>query len=171
MAEIPVEKKSGVNWLAWLLLLLGILALLWFLFSQDDDRDEVVAEPAVVEQPAVVDTTTAATAGAITTLPALMAGPLTGMAGRQVQLTGVPVESVTGDEAFYIGDSATNRAYVLFNELPTPNTAQEGNVDVNEDSTVTLSGTVMNASDAPAGKTIPSGVEAFIMADSVDVVS
>ena len=36
--DIQVEEKS-TNWLAWLLLLAGLIALLWWLFSRDHDVD------------------------------------------------------------------------------------------------------------------------------------
>jgi outer membrane protein OmpA-like peptidoglycan-associated protein len=37
--EIHVERKKGVNWIAWLLLLLGILALVFAIFSHSHKRD------------------------------------------------------------------------------------------------------------------------------------
>ena len=42
MAEIPVEKKSNLSWLWWLLLLAGVIALLWAIFDNDDDTPEVL---------------------------------------------------------------------------------------------------------------------------------
>ncbi len=49
--DIQVEEKS-TNWLAWLLLLAGLIALLWWLFSRDHDVDRA----AVGTQAATTDT-------------------------------------------------------------------------------------------------------------------
>ena len=54
MAEIPVEKKSNLSWLWWLLLLAGIIALLWAIFDNDEDTPEVLQD----EETAVVGTQT-----------------------------------------------------------------------------------------------------------------
>ena len=176
MAEIPVHKKGGIPWWVWLLLAILLAALLWFLFARDDNDADRVAAPVETTQPVdtmVTDNTMVGTdaTGPITTLAALTAAPMATMQGRQVNLTGVPVGEVTADEGFYIGETAPNRAYVVFNETPTPGTAQEGNYDVNADSIVNLTGTVRPASEAPAGKTIPAGVDSFIYADTLAVTN
>lgn len=43
MAELNVQPKKKTNFLPWLLLLLGVLALLWFLFTRNKDDKEVAA--------------------------------------------------------------------------------------------------------------------------------
>lgn len=173
MAEIPVHKKGGIPWWVWLLLALIIAALLWWLLA-DNDRADPVTDPLVTETTPVIDETVIAdtTVGPITTMGALMGAPLASMIGREVVLTGVPVESLEGDQAFYIGDSPTNRALVVFNEQPTPGMAMEGNVDVNPGSMVTLRGTVRDgAATPPPGTTTPLPAGAYIEASNVDVVS
>lgn len=47
MAEIPVEKKSSMNWLWVLLALLVAALLLWWLL--DDNDNNQVTEPVAVE--------------------------------------------------------------------------------------------------------------------------
>lgn len=170
MAEIPVHKKGGIPWWVWLLLALVLAGLLWLLLANDDDDVEPVADTTVVEQP--VDDVAVTDAGPITSIAMLMGAPMSSMVGRDVMLTGVPVESLEGDQAFYIGDSPTNRALVVFNEQPTPNQAMEGNVDVNKGSMVTLRGTVRDGSATPpTGTTTPLPAGAYIEASNVDVVS
>ena len=170
MAEIPVHKKEGgIPWWVWLILALIIAALLWWLFA-DHDRNEVVTPPVATTEP--VQPLATNDVGPITTIATLMSAPLSTMVGREVVLTGVPVESLEGDQAFYIGDSPTNRALVVFNEQPTPNQAKEGNVDVNPGSMVTLRGTVREAgATPPPGTTTPLPGGAYIEASNVDVVS
>ena len=59
MAEIPVEKKSNLSWLWWLLLLAGIIALLWAIFDNDDDTPDVLEEDtAIVANDAATDVET-----------------------------------------------------------------------------------------------------------------
>lgn len=43
MAELNVQPKKGTNILAWLLLLAGIAALIWFLVNRNKDDKEVAA--------------------------------------------------------------------------------------------------------------------------------
>ena len=175
MAEIPVHEKSGFPWWGWLILLLLLGLVIWFIAGMlDNDDDTVVAnDTTAVEQPYVEEPVAAVDTGAITTMAALTgAGVLTNEIGRQVNLQGVPVESLAGDMAFYVGDSPANRTLVVFNETPTPGTMKEGKIDVNPGSMVSLQGTVRAASDKPANATVdmPAGVDAYIFADSVDVL-
>lgn len=169
MAEIPVHKKSGIAWWIWLVLALIVAALLWWLFAANDNDDVVADRVVTTEQVMPVEDENVAMSGSITTLAALMTGPLNSLVGRSVDLTGVPVQSLAGDQAFWVGDNATNRALVVFDEMPTPNKAMEGNVDVNPGSMVTLHGTVRSATDKPVGATLPAGTDAYIFADSVNV--
>ena len=46
MAEIPVEKKSGMPWWGWILAALAALALIWFFFGQNIEN-EVDAQSSV----------------------------------------------------------------------------------------------------------------------------
>lgn len=178
MAEIPVEKKSSLAWLWWLLLLAGILALLYFLFfnvggdADDDLGDDVVLEQTVEDSGAIG--TTADTAPGVTAITGV-AG-LTGLAdmiGRDVELTGVAVNRLVGDEGFTVGEGA-NETLVMFDEEPTPNTPMEGTVDVNPGSRVTISGEVQAfPGDLPQNVTedlSASNSNAMIFANSVEVV-
>ncbi len=181
MAEIPVEKKSSLAWLWWLLLLAGILALLYFLFFNVDGDADDMNDDVVVEQTAgdvdAIDTTgdttgdTAAGVGAITGVAGL-AG-LADMIGRDVELSGVAVNRLVGDEAFTVGEGA-NETLIMFDEERTPNTAMEGNVDVNPGSRVTISGEVRDfPGDLPQNVTkdlSASNSKAMIFANSVEVV-
>ena len=54
--EIHVEEKSSTNWLAWLLLLLGLAALLWWLLARNDDVDTVPVAATTTEQVVPADT-------------------------------------------------------------------------------------------------------------------
>lgn len=178
MAEIPVEKKSSLAWLWWLLLLAGILALLYFLFfNVDGDADDDLGDDVVVEETAddvdVIDPAvdTAAGVTAITGLAGLTG--LVELIGRDVELSGVAVNRVIGDEAFTVGEGA-NETLIMFDEERTPNTAMEGNVDVNPGSRVTISGEVRDfPGDLPQSVTedlSASNSKAMIFADSVEMV-
>lgn len=177
MAEIPVEKKSGgIPWWVWLILALLIAALIWWFVANANDNDakindnNVVAEQPMDDMNAVDPARMDSNGGAITSMAGLMgAGAMTGMVGRDVQLTGVPVESLAGDMAFYVGDSSQNRTLVLFKEKP--EVPIEKRIDVNPGSMVDLTGTVRAAGDVPAGVTgkVPAGTDAYIYATIVDV--
>lgn len=178
MAEIPVEKKSSLAWLWWLLLLAGILALLYFLFfNVDGDADDNLGDDVVLEQTiddaGVIDTTadTADTAAGVTAITGV-AG-LADMIGRDVELAGVAVNRLVGDEAFTVGEGA-DETLVMFDEERTPNTPMEGNVDVNPGSRVTISGEVRAfPGDLPQNVTedlSASNSNAMIFAKSVEVV-
>ncbi len=175
MAEIPVERKGGIPWWVWLLLLLLAAVLVWFMLVDDNDTDVIENDVAVeqVEPIDTVDTMDMADTGPITTMDALMAAPLATMVGREVSFDSIPVESVTGDMAFYVGENEANRTYVVFDEVRTPNMVKEGKVDVNPGSLVKINGRIMSANDAmPSGITakVPTGTDAYIFADTIDVV-
>lgn len=180
MAEIPVEKKSNLSWLWWLLLLAGIIALLWAIFDNDDDTPEVLQdeETAVVgtqTEPAIdtdaTDTTTAeAATGAVVTVDALSS--LGDRIGGDVNLDAVAVNRVIGDMGFTVGEGA-NETLVRFDEVQTPNTAREGLIDVNPGSTVSLGGNVqqLDLSSMPQSiqTDLQGGNDAYIRAARVNV--
>ncbi|RDC60995.1 hypothetical protein HME9302_02212 [Alteripontixanthobacter maritimus] len=159
MAEIPVEKKSSMAWLWWLLLLLGIAALLWWLLAAaDNDADVATVDPAMDETAITEPLDPAATAAT--------AGMATYAIGDNVDLDGVRVIEATGDMAFTI-DVDGEPMLVLFDQQRTANTATEGRFDINAGSIVDIEGTVRSASDAlPTGVTadIPAGTEKYIYA-------
>jgi outer membrane protein OmpA-like peptidoglycan-associated protein len=57
MAELNVQPKKKTNFLPWLLLLLGIIALLWFLLTRNKDDKDVAANTAAATT-TTADTTT-----------------------------------------------------------------------------------------------------------------
>jgi hypothetical protein len=159
MAEIPIEKKSGFNWL-WLLLAAIVLALLaWWLL--DDDGD-------------VVEYTDNDTAAVVADDTMVAATPVVGMMaiGDTVNLDNVRVTSLAGDMAFNVDANGQNML-VLFDQTPTPNTATEGEYDINVGSMVNLDGEVRSAADAlPTGITaeIPAGTDRYIYATDIEMV-
>lgn len=180
MAEIPVQQKSGIPWWVWALLaLLAVLLLVW-LFSGDDEA-EVAAVDNTVPVVAPVDTrapvvTNQVAAGAITDLTTILGTTdLTTLAGRPVQLSNVTVQEVVGDRTFWIGPDASQRAFVVLNEQPTPNQpGVEGRYDVTAGQVINISG-VMRGVDDPAIldnpiEGLPAGQQALIHAESLDIV-
>lgn len=81
-SHIHLEKKKGTNWLAWLALALGILALLFALSRCNRREDAVVA-------PAPSPTATADTGGVVATTPtAGQSAAVAGTAGLGTYLAG-----------------------------------------------------------------------------------
>ncbi|WBY17076.1 hypothetical protein PF049_02625 [Erythrobacteraceae bacterium WH01K] len=154
MAEIPIEKKSGLGWL-WLLLAALLIALLaWWLLSDDDEVDGYVEN----------DTVAMADANVNDTVDAFIIG-------ESVDLDGARVTELTGDMSFMI-ESEGRSAFVVFNQEPTPNDPTEGEFDINVGQLVDIDGRVMSAADPlPEGvdASIPSGMDSYIFADSLDV--
>lgn len=186
MAEIPIERKSGIPWWVWLILALVIALLIW-MFSGDDDADRVATDlnPAAVAPVAVAPigdgAMTAAPndqagTGPITDLAMITgASGLTSMIGRPVQLGNVRVQAVVGDRTFWVGPSADQRALVVLNEVPTPNQpGVEGRYDVTTGQVINVNGTIRNIND-PAFVSnpiegLPGGQTAVIHADSLNIV-
>ncbi len=160
MAEIPIEKKSGMGWL-WALLALLIIGLLaWWLISAADDDE-------------AVNYTGAETAAVVPAVPMATATAGTMEIGQSVDLDNVRVTSLAGDMAF---NAVVNgqEMLVLFNQEPTPNDATEGEYDINPGSIVNIDGSVRSATaPLPDGVTaeIPSGTDRYIFADSIEMVS
>lgn len=178
MTEIPVQKKSSSLWWLWLLILIIVAALIWWWVAESNDND---ADGAITPVPAqVADDTRAmpyedpASPDASSPLAMLTNSDLTGMIGQDVTLQGVPVQSLAGDMAFYIGSSEADRVLVAFDQVPTPGTAKEGLVDVNPGSRVDIDGVVRSTSEPfPEGAnfTPPADTAAYIFASDVDVVN
>ncbi|WP_239806182.1 hypothetical protein [Croceicoccus hydrothermalis] len=162
MADAPAPRKRP-NWL-WIVILalLALLALLWIFgaFGGNTDAEPDLAEAVGVEdagtevyEPAVtgdMDTTTGAATGEIDvtgaeTDPATLA-TLPDMVGETIAYSNLLVNRVIGDEAFTIG-TGSSETLVRFDEKRTPNTAMEGNVDVNPGATVSMRGEVRSLSD------------------------
>lgn len=83
--HIHIEKNKKTNWLPWLLLGLGLLALLLALSRCDDDDDRATVVPTATE----TATTTSNTAGVVGTTPnAAAAGALAGTSQLGTYLAG-----------------------------------------------------------------------------------
>ncbi len=174
MAEIPVEKKSSMSWLWWLLLLAGIIALLWWALADNDDEVETDLVETDVAEESYDSDMDAMNTGEVTAITGVagLAG-LADMIGRDVELTGVAVNEVVSDEGFTVGEG-DNETLVMFDEERTPNDDMEGNVDVNPGSNVTITGTVReydaSAIATSATEEVASNTQAMIFATNVDVV-
>lgn len=192
MAEIPVEKKSGVPGWLWALLALILLALVvWWFVSQADDA-EVDGTPEEIEQTELLDgdddfgvleepngseeaATAVAAAGPVEALTGVAAlSALGDKIGRNVSMDSAAVNRVIGDEGFTIGEG-DNETLVMFDERPTPNTPQEGHVDVNPGSQVKLRGNVRELAVSDLPESVRTDLEgknpAYIFADLVEVVN
>ena len=125
MAEIAVQRKPIIPIWAWLLIALGIIALLWLFFARD--------------RGAVAETDRYRT-GAIDTL-ALLYNPTDpqSLVGREVRIDNATVLSVTGDRDFWIGDAEGRQVLVILNQTMTPGQpAIEGRYDVNPGQTIAI---------------------------------
>ncbi len=178
MAEIPVEKKTSSSWWIWVLVLVVLAALAWWLVEANDDDDvdttalTPVATQVAADEP-VAPYADMPNADRIIDVAMLSTSQITGMIGRQVHLEGVPVQSLAGDMAFYIGSSEADRTFVAFDEVQTPGTAMEGKVDVNPGSRVDIDGVVRAASEPlPSGANVqlPAGATAYVFATDINVL-
>ena len=182
MADQPEEMKNSIPWF-WLLgLLLAFLAG-WYAIVQlgDEDAaaDQAVADAsdpsedpyariAAENDAAYASAQRANAAGAITGIAGLSG--LAELIGRRVELDGVAVTQVVDDEAFTIGEG-DSEVLVMFTEEATPQTLQEGSVDVNPGSRVSFAGTIQSVEDLPASvaNEIAGGTQAYIQTDTVTV--
>lgn len=158
MAEIPIEKKSGIPGWIWALLAVLLAALLlWWLLGQTNEDPDLVESNTVAAAPVVA-----------------APGDADGFAvGEAVDLDNVRVTSLAGDMAFNVDANGQNML-VLFDQTPTPGTAQEGEFDVNPGMVMNLDGEVRSASDPlPEGVTIDQmgGADRYIYATGMEVVS
>lgn len=169
MAEIPIEKKSGLpGWLWPLLAALLAALLLWWLLSDDDEevapvQDTVATAP--METAAPIGAGAVAGAGAAGAAAAYTVG-------QTVNLDNARVTSVPGDMMFNVDANGQNML-VLFNEVSTPADAVEGQVDINPGMTVNLDGQIRSASDAlPAGVTANQlgGASQYLYATEIEIV-
>ncbi len=187
MAEIPIERKSGMP--AWLWLILGALVvafLIWMFSGDDNDREIVATDVAPVAVAPLTDAapmaapmagpTDAAATGPITDLAMITgASSLMPMVGREVQLTNVRVQEVVGDRTFWVGTNADQRALIVLNEEPTPGQpGVEGRYDVTAGQVINVNGMVRNIDDAAFVSNpiegLPAGQTAVIHAQSLNIV-
>ena len=88
--------------------------------------------------------TTTVTGGEITDFAMLenTANPQT-LVGKTVNLNNLKVQSVVGDRTFYVGPSASQRVFIVMDEMATPNDKTEGKYDITAGQTInSLTGTV-----------------------------
>lgn len=170
MADIPVEKKTGIpGWIWALIALLVILGLIWWFMASDDDVD-VYGQQGAVE----AERATLVVASEPIEEFSQLAESLNkeSSLGRAVNLDSVPVQSLAGDMAFWVGGNANERVFVTFNQEASPNSLKEGQVDVNRGSKVNLRGTIKSVKDnAPQGVVVqfPTQVNHYIYATEVQV--
>ena len=184
MAEIPVEKKSGIPGWLWLLLALILLGLLIWWFTSEADDAELDETPAAIEQTELLD---GDDDFGVVEDDATIAGPVEAIAGvaglsnlgekigRNISMDSVAVNRVIGDEGFTIGEGA-NETLVMFNERPSPNLPnQEGHVDVNPPSNVKLRGEVRELAISELPQSVKTDLRgknpAYIFADLIEVVN
>ena len=191
MAEIKVQRKTGVPW--WLLLLLAVLAfgLIWWLVARsgnnDADTDLLAEAPPAATAPGLAGGDAGATAtgepaagDAVTDVNTILnAGDARTLVGRDVRLEDVAVQEMVGDAAFWIGASGGERVLVILDQqIPSPPPSVEGRVNVNAGQTVDVRGRMRAATDLPpaAGlepreREAARGQQVYIWADSAEVVS
>jgi hypothetical protein len=141
MAEIPVEKKEGSLWWLWLLGALLVGALLFWMLAGDDDD---VATYTAVDRVAV---------------------------DSAVDMDDLRVTNVTGDMSFYAEDANGTEYFIVFDEVPSPNMAREGMLDIDRGDIVDVEGMVRARDyDLPATVVadIPAGLNTFIYATEVE---
>lgn len=183
MADDIKEPRSRYGW-AWAIITIGMfLVLVFWVFNLGDElsdtpptvEEQMSSEPAnpqvitidITPDPIVVK------AAEMTAMADLVGSEqIAELVGRAVDLQAVPVESVVGNMAFWIGDNTDRRVYVLFDEVPTPDTPTEGKLDINPGDRVNISGEVRRADAIPEGVTadIPAGVDAYIYATKLGKV-
>jgi len=184
MAEIPVERKGGIPWWVWLigaLLLIGLLFLLFGNNRNEPDRVAVAPTPVVATEtvpvvaPIAAPVDNAAISGPITDLATIIdTTDRSALVGRQVDLDNVRVLDVVGDRGFFVGADQSRRAFVVLNEVPTPNTPVEGRYDVTRGQMININGVMRRPSDTAIAdqpiQDMPAGTEVLIHAQSLDIV-
>jgi len=183
MADEIKEPRFRYGWV-WAIVTIGMfIGLVVWVFNLGDElndtpptvEDQIASQPAA-PQANMIDTIPdpiVVRATEMTALAELFGSErMSELVGRDVDLQAVPVESVPGDMAFWIGDNAQRRVYVLFDELKTPKTPTEGRFDIDTGNLVNISGEIRRAHSLPDGvnANIPDGVDAYIYASQLDKV-
>lgn len=148
MAEIPVERKSGVPWWLWPIGLLLIMAALWFWLGRAD-RDRVVGastpETAAAPASSVANappqalnraadsasaTYSAATGAAVTDLGIYAATTdKVSLAGREAAFTGAKVVRIVGPKTFTVA-SGGDELLVLIDQDLSSGVGSQGRIDI-----------------------------------------
>lgn len=132
MADIDVQRKSGMGWLWWILGLIVLALIIWWIVeANDNDADDVaavpvatapaaeVATPATAPMAATAPTTTAASSA---TIADVLANPTT-YAGQPFSTGQVKVAEVVSDRGFWVEGNNGQRLFVVMDESPKPGTA------------------------------------------------
>lgn len=146
MAEINVERKHRGGAWVWVLGIIALALIIWAV-AEALDRDDRVARIPPVVAPAVVPAEAAGDVAAapITDIVEVVAVPVPQrlpLVGRQVQLSDVRVQSVVGDEIFWVGPSADQRLFVALDPAPGLNRPVESPTDVSPGQGVNVTGVV-----------------------------
>ena len=160
MANIPVERTGGGGWWKWLLALLLLLFLIWLvfeLFDEEPDADEIVgAEDNVglIDDVEIGDDDIEP----LTEVDYLYddydeaAGRVE--IGQEVDLDDVPVLSVVGDSAFFVGDNDGRRVLIVLEDLGESQTGaggSDGVFDINEGMVLDIEGEVARYTQGERG--------------------
>ena len=169
MAEIPVTKKSGIPWWVWAILAAIILLLLFLFLGGDDDAD--VAEVETDRQVVATETTTGT--DTITDLTTIAQGTAA-LAGRQVDVDGVRVESMAGDRGFTVTDGSGANVFVVIDEVvPGPDSGADGDVNVDAGQTVDIRGEVFEVLNGRVNNEpiegLPAGTQIMVYASEVAI--
>jgi hypothetical protein len=136
------RRRGGTPWWVWLLGLaaLGLIAFMIFQGLNDDDASSTGgAASGTTSQGAGTEVGTSGTVVADGTdllATSADADTLGGYEGSRVEATDVTVESVTGDETFWVGESSDERLFVFLD------LAGESGPDIDAGDQVNFSGTV-----------------------------
>ncbi len=167
----PVASRAKWIWVV-LLVLLAIALVAWFLNPNPGADDIVPADAPVTMQEPLTDPSTPDTGPAAET-GAVMLGQVDRMIGRTIELPGVAVNRVVGDEAFTIG-TGTAETLVMFDETRTPAMAREGMQDIAPGSRVTVTGTVrsLDGMELPdsISNDLATGEQVYIAAGNVATI-
>lgn len=159
MADIPVERKGGIPWWAWLLALLAVIGLIWLIAEMVDDEPDADDFAVTEDTLGVAESTDPAPAGtgAITSLSGIWQARQQGnLYGREVRLNDVRATNVAGDSTFFIRnedsgvdpDDAEARLLVVLDELGESETyapgpeGSDGQYNINEGEIVDIEGRV-----------------------------
>ena len=137
LAQIEIERKSGTNWLPWLIGIALLALLAWWFLGRAGDPEPVTATGDV---PAAVPPAPVAGAEGAITDWSTFTGDGAALVGRQVALASVPVADVVSDRGFWIGQDQSQRVFVVRTRQDAPGTPADGAVNAGQ--TVSVFGTV-----------------------------
>lgn len=165
MADIPVERRSGMPGWVWLLLALLLILLLFLLLGRgcgDDVEDVVLTDTTATMTPPDTavddgfgDDLNFSGPADIEDLNLLFERGRTGAAvGQTVRLNDVAVTNVTGDSTFYVGSGGDNALVVLedLGESQTGMGADDGRYAIQDGDTLDLVGRVAALDEGMRGR-------------------